>query len=225
MNFIKLYNFKAKRVDDKLIICYGLLTYKRYIVPVEKINAITINQPFFARFAHTYSVDLVNVGMGNAKDQSAANLLLMCNKERMQELLLKLLPEFPADFPEAPRVQVRERLADRGRRVIAPVLRGQGQNPHWPDQRPARHRDPQERCRQRPAVAQHPDRRQRGIQAIGQQVAAGQQVIERQWVQRDQQPGEVLPLSRRVMVVHGVLPAAQRAPAPARRDCHKQSCL
>lgn len=99
-NFIRLYNFKAKRVDDKIVICYGLLTYKRFIIPVQKINAITVNQPLFARFTHNYAVELVNVGMGTSEDKAAANLLLMCSKNNIKEKLNILLPEFPIDFPE-----------------------------------------------------------------------------------------------------------------------------
>lgn len=91
-NLFKLYDFKAKRVNDKVYISYGLFTTKKYTIPVDKINAVIIKQPTLARIFKKYTVEIVNVGM--VEEQSDVPvLLLMSDKEELEDRLKILLPE------------------------------------------------------------------------------------------------------------------------------------
>lgn len=88
----KLYNFKARRIEDKVHIEYGLLTKKKYTIPIDKINAIIVKQPFFARLVKMYTVEIVNIGMGE-EEKEVPVLLLMSTKKEMLEKMNMLLPE------------------------------------------------------------------------------------------------------------------------------------
>ena len=47
--FIQYYNFRVRRLEDRLYIQYGLLRKVSYTVPVDKIQALKINQTLSAR--------------------------------------------------------------------------------------------------------------------------------------------------------------------------------
>ena len=98
-NIFKLYDFKAKRVNDKIYISYGLFTTKKYTIPVDKINAVIIKQPTLARIFKKYTVEIVNVGM--VEEQSDVPvLLLMSDKTELEDKLKILLPELDINVEE-----------------------------------------------------------------------------------------------------------------------------
>lgn len=98
-DFVKYYDFRAKRRGDRLFIRYGLLKKIEYTVPVDKIQALKINQSLVARLGHRYMAEIVNVGMGDESQEKNSFLVLYCTKEEMRRRLDLLLPElgFPLD--------------------------------------------------------------------------------------------------------------------------------
>lgn len=93
-DFIRYYDFRAKRLDDKIYIKYGFFKKVEYTIPVDKIQALKIRQSFLARIGHRYMAEIVNVGMGDDKEEQHSFLVLYCTEEKMRERLSLLLPEF-----------------------------------------------------------------------------------------------------------------------------------
>ncbi len=87
------YNFQVLRDKNRIFIEQGLYNRSRKTIPIEKINAITVKQPFFARLFGLYQVELVNVGMGNDEEENSY-LLLACKRDQLKEYMDGLLPEY-----------------------------------------------------------------------------------------------------------------------------------
>lgn len=91
--FADTYDFHVRREKNRIFIEQGLLNRSRKTIPLEKINAIMIKQPFFARVFGLYQVELVNIGMGN--DEKENSYLLLATKRDQLEVYMKaLLPEY-----------------------------------------------------------------------------------------------------------------------------------
>lgn len=93
-DFIRYYDFRAKRRGDKIYIKYGFLKKMEYMIPVDKIQALRIRQSFLARVCRRYMAEIVNVGMGDEKEEQNSFLILYATEEKMREQLELLLPEF-----------------------------------------------------------------------------------------------------------------------------------
>ena len=92
-DFVKYYDFRAKRRGNRLFICYGLLKKMEYTIPTDKIQALRIHQSLVARICGRYMAEIVNVGMGDEKEEKNSFLVLYCTKEKMRQQLELLLPE------------------------------------------------------------------------------------------------------------------------------------
>lgn len=92
-DFVKYFDFCAKRRGDRLFIRYGLLKKMEYTVPVDKIQALQIHQSLVARICGRYMAEIVNVGMGDEKEEQNSFLVLYCTKEKLRQQLELLLPE------------------------------------------------------------------------------------------------------------------------------------
>lgn len=92
-NFVKFYDFRVKRFDDHLLIGYGLLKKRNYEIPINMINAIKINQSSLSRLFKRYSLEIVNIGVGDEKNEGSF-LILSSTKEEFERVLKKVLPEF-----------------------------------------------------------------------------------------------------------------------------------
>lgn len=92
--FIQYYDFKVRRRDDKLYISYGLLKKISYTVPVDKINALKLTQSFQGRLTGRCMAEIINVGMGDDQEEKKSFLLLYDKKEKNEERIEELLPEF-----------------------------------------------------------------------------------------------------------------------------------
>lgn len=98
--FFKYYDFKVKRNGERIQLTYGLFRKNIHTLPVDKINGIKLVQPFFSRIFGRYQVEVINVGTGDEKNESA-NLLLSCTKAEVKQYMSVLLPEFE-DFIDQP---------------------------------------------------------------------------------------------------------------------------
>lgn len=92
-SYFNYYGFKAKRSRDMIYLTYGLLKKRIYTIPVNKINAIKIVQPTISRIFRKYHVEVINVGTGDEKNESA-QLIISCSKEELKHYMSILLPEF-----------------------------------------------------------------------------------------------------------------------------------
>ena len=92
--FIQYYDFKATRAGDRILIQYGLLKKSSYTIPVDKIQALKLNQSPLARLTGRYMAEIINVGMGDEASERNSFLVLYCKKDILRKRLFKLLPEF-----------------------------------------------------------------------------------------------------------------------------------
>lgn len=99
-DFIRYYDFRAKRLDDKIYIKYGFLKKVEYTIPVDKIQALKIRQSFLARIGRRYMAEIVNVGMGDDQEEQHSFLVLYCPEEKLKERLSLLLPEFASSVKQ-----------------------------------------------------------------------------------------------------------------------------
>ena len=93
-DFVRYYDFRAKRRGDKIYIRYGFLKKVEYTVPVDKIQALRLKQSFVARLGKRYMAEIVNVGMGDDNDEKNSFLILYSTEAKLNEKLSVLLPEF-----------------------------------------------------------------------------------------------------------------------------------
>lgn len=88
------YHFRAKREKDKIYVSCGLLKKKSYVVPVDKINAVTLKYTFIGRICKRAYVKVINIG-GQGEEADGVKLLLADSYEELERKLQILLPEFP----------------------------------------------------------------------------------------------------------------------------------
>ena len=93
-DFVRYYDFRAKRLGDKIYIKYGFFKKVEYTIPVDKIQALKVRQSFLARIGRRYMVEIINVGMGDDQEEQHSFLVLYCTEEKLEERLSLLLPEF-----------------------------------------------------------------------------------------------------------------------------------
>ena len=93
-DFVRYYDFRAKRRGDKIYIRYGFFKKVEYTVPVDKIQALRLKQSFVARLGKRYMAEIVNVGMGDDNDEKNSFLILYSTEAKLNERLAALLPEF-----------------------------------------------------------------------------------------------------------------------------------
>lgn len=93
-DFVRYYDFRAKRRGDKIYIRYGFFKKVEYTVPVDKIQALRMKQSFVARLGKRYMAEIVNVGMGDDNDEKNSFLILYSTEAKLNEKLSALLPEF-----------------------------------------------------------------------------------------------------------------------------------
>ena len=90
----KFYNFKAGRKGEYIYVSYGLFRKFNFSIPVSRISGIIIKQTLTGRLFRRYSVDIINVGMGDEKEEFGSCVILASKKDRMYEKIRILLPEF-----------------------------------------------------------------------------------------------------------------------------------
>ena len=93
-DFVRYYDFRAKRRGSKIYIRYGFLKKVEYTVPVDKIQALRFRQSFIARLGRRYMAEIINVGMGDDKEEQNSFLILYATEKKLKERLAILLPEF-----------------------------------------------------------------------------------------------------------------------------------
>lgn len=91
--FFQYYDFRIRREKDKIFVHSGLLKKNMSTIPVNKINGVLLKQTFISRLFRRYQLEIVNVGMGDEKEEST-NLFLSASREEMLNKLRVILPEY-----------------------------------------------------------------------------------------------------------------------------------
>ena len=99
--FLRYLEFSIERRGDKVYLSYGIIKRVTYSIPIEKINGVRLNQTMIARIGKRYMVEVVNVGMGNDEEEQHSFFLPYAKREKIQEQLRILLPEFQIELIEA----------------------------------------------------------------------------------------------------------------------------
>jgi len=91
--FVTYYDFTVYRDGKDLHVRCGLIKLRSYTIPVDKITALQIEQPFFSRIFKKYNVKVVTVGVGD-EDGESSNITMSLSKEQLKEQLTELVPEY-----------------------------------------------------------------------------------------------------------------------------------
>ena len=91
--FVAYYDFTVYRDGKDIHVRCGLIKQISYTIPVDKISALQIEQPFFSRIFKKYNVKVVTVGIGD-EDGESSNITMSLSKSQLKEQLTELVPEF-----------------------------------------------------------------------------------------------------------------------------------
>ena len=86
-------NFRSTRREDSILINTGLVTRRKYTIPLAKVNAIEINSTFLGVITKRARVDVVNIG-GDSGDTTGHRILLYDKIPELMRKLKLLIPEF-----------------------------------------------------------------------------------------------------------------------------------
>lgn len=92
-SFIRYFNFSVRRLNDSILIEYGLINLKKYTLPIRNIHAVVTNQTFLQQMLGLCSVTAVSVGYGNEQNETAL-LFPIIKIKKLNEVLDKYLPEY-----------------------------------------------------------------------------------------------------------------------------------
>lgn len=116
-DFFRYYSFRIKRMPDHLHMEFGLFKRTSYEIPIKRISSIIVQRPVFSRISKRRFVDIINIGMGDEKEENT-RLLLSIPEKHLPELLHRLLPEFDAYFTESDTAPIRPPKAIWWKKII-----------------------------------------------------------------------------------------------------------
>ena len=103
-DYQKYYSMKIARTKDKLIIQSGLTTKNTYEIPLKKISGIKIKQNMISRLFGLCMVEVINIGMGDSKEESSV-ILLVQKYDEIKNKLGEVLEEYSLDMLEEAKYQ------------------------------------------------------------------------------------------------------------------------
>lgn len=103
------FHFRARRAGDIIYVSCGLFQKKQYTIPVQKINAISIQYTLLGRIAQKGYIKVINIG-GEAEEADGRKLLLTDSGDQLKKKLAILLPEFCPEDVLALKLQNRKVL-------------------------------------------------------------------------------------------------------------------
>lgn len=90
--FFKYYGLTVYRDGKDIHVKCGLLKLRSYTIPVDKITALSIEQPFMSRIFRKYHIEVEAVGIGD-EDGESSNLTMALSREDVMIHLETLVPE------------------------------------------------------------------------------------------------------------------------------------
>ena len=95
--FIKFYNFRVYKDLENIVIKYGLISKKEYILPIKKITAIKLSQNSIKQIFNLYKLKICIIGYGQEKNEEAI-LYPIVDEKNAKKIVNKILPEFSCNF-------------------------------------------------------------------------------------------------------------------------------
>lgn len=97
LEIIKFYDFTVYEDNNKIHIEYGLITTRKYSIPLEKLQAIRMKQSLLQQIFGYYNLEVVAIGYGDEGDNKIPPILYpIANKVLINKILDDLLPKFSA---------------------------------------------------------------------------------------------------------------------------------
>ena len=93
VTFIRYYNFIIYEQDNKLNIQYGLISLKKYTLPIKNIQAIKLKQTLINQWFKQYKVEVVTAGYGDEEKEEAI-FYPLTDKVKLNILIDTLIPNF-----------------------------------------------------------------------------------------------------------------------------------
>ncbi|NLF79775.1 MAG: PH domain-containing protein [Clostridia bacterium] len=130
--FFRYQNFRVLKRGGYLEVTYGLIATQHYSLPLDKTNAIIIRRPMLARFFGLCSGEIVNVGMGDAKENQAPLFCLLTTPAELRRVIAAIAPAFAETaeggrawpLPRSPRQALLPALISWGLPGLAALLIG-----------------------------------------------------------------------------------------------------
>lgn len=98
--FFLYQNFRLEKSGNYLHVSYGLIASQHFALPLDKTNAMIINRPALARMFNLCSGEIINIGMGDARDNQAPLFCLLLSPKRVYEIIIAIAPQYAAALPE-----------------------------------------------------------------------------------------------------------------------------
>ncbi len=89
---LKFYGYKLKKVNDIILVKYGLITTKSYYIPAVKIKGLMIKETLISRIFNYNVLKIICSGISNKKGELDF-LLPMTSKKKIDNVLQIILPD------------------------------------------------------------------------------------------------------------------------------------
>lgn len=93
VRFFSSCGFIMEKDDNGFYISSGLLRKKQYSFEKNKVNALIVHQPLFARMFGYYRAEVAVVGLGNDKNETP-QICLLVKKQELERILSVCAPDF-----------------------------------------------------------------------------------------------------------------------------------
>ncbi len=91
--FFSYCGFVMEKDEKSFYISSGLLRKKSYSFEKNKVNALFVRQPLFARIFGYYRAEVAVVGLGNDKNETP-QICLFVKKQELERILVECVPDF-----------------------------------------------------------------------------------------------------------------------------------
>lgn len=91
-NVLKFSRFHLRKADRVLLIKYGIINKKSYIIPISSINGFVITETFISRIFGVKSLKMICSGISNKKSELPF-LIPMSSKKRIEKVINVIFPE------------------------------------------------------------------------------------------------------------------------------------
>ncbi|MBQ8026743.1 MAG: PH domain-containing protein, partial [Clostridia bacterium] len=93
MQFMSAYGFKMEKDEKSFYISSGLMKKRQYSFDRDKVNALFIRRPLFARAFGLYRAEVAVIGLGNDKHETP-RICLLVKKAELDSILAECAPDF-----------------------------------------------------------------------------------------------------------------------------------
>ncbi len=93
-DIFRYYGFTVSREKGNLSVTFGLITRRSYRLSIDKVNALVIRQGVLGRISGMYYIEMLNVGMGEEKENISPIFCLCVNKFYLEWVIKTMVPEF-----------------------------------------------------------------------------------------------------------------------------------